>query len=145
MRNAAALLALFFSVYVPAALGQSLAHELYVHSLDCQSDVARYPHSEKEMRTVHVEWLSKTDLKVSFWQLENTDMTVRRSDSTVVVRDSTLALSLETDRAPPQTGGLFVACGWPAWVTFIIHGASRGPFEIEILGRRVPAADIVGG
>ena len=145
MRISTAYLAFLFSVHASAVIGQSLAHELYVDSLDCESEYDRYPRNSKEMSSVHIEWLSETDLKVSFWQQESTDEVVRRTDSTAKMHESTLALAVETLQTPQPAGGPYAACSWPAWVTFIIHGAIRGAFEIEILGKRVPRADIVGG
>ena len=145
VRLATALVSLFVAAFTPIALGQSLVHELYVLSLDCDSDVINHPRDEKEYRSVHVEWISETDLKISFWQIENAYEAVRRNGSLAMLNDGKLSLSVETEEFRHQAESPYMGCSWPALVTFIVHGIARGPLEVEISGGRVEPSAIVGG
>ena len=126
-------------------LGQELRHELYVDSLDCGEDAARYPKNSTEERNVVTEWLTDNDLKVSFWQSENSDLTIRRSGSGAVLADKELVLSLQEDRSVYLPGQPFMACEWPAKVTFIIHDIPRANYSVKVAGSKSRVANVVGG
>lgn len=140
----AALMIVLLLAWTKASAGV-LAHELYVDSLDCAGDGARYPKNSTEMRTVSIEWLTDSDLKVSFWQLENSNRTVRRSGSVAVLAGNELALTLEVDLTDYLPGQPVMACGWPAKVSFILHSIPRANYSFKILDWKVPAASVVGG
>ena len=83
---------------------EPLAHELYVLSLDCDSDVLSYPRNAEENRAVQIAWLSKTDLMVSYWDGETAYDAISRMGSQASLVDRTLTLSTMAEKFRTKRG-----------------------------------------
>jgi hypothetical protein len=131
MKRLLQIVALLFCIASNCADASGLVHELSVESLPCSGDFSQYP-SPDEMKAISTEWLSQTDLKISFWEMETTSYTLRKSGSTATSTAGHIELSLEVDKVLHDPNQPIAMCAWPAHITFAVHGVSRGAYEISI-------------
>lgn len=110
------------------ALAIELAHEFAVENITPSDASSLTP---DEIKSIHADWLSSTDLKVSFWQME-TCSTVRRSGSAATLEGDRIALSYETDKVPHEVGQPVAMCAWPVHVTFALHNLPLRVYKVII-------------
>ena len=113
-----------------SAVATELAHEFTVKSVTASTNPSSL--TPDEIASVHAEWLSSTDLKVAFWQMEGCSTTVRNSGSTAALDGNRIFLAYKMDKVAHEPGQPIAMCAWPVHITFTLHGLPRRGYDLVI-------------
>jgi hypothetical protein len=130
MNRIVLFLAILLSALGQSAVAANLVHELKVESYSCSSASADL--TPDEINSIQSEWLSPTELKVSFWGMETPSYVIRRSGSTAALEAGQVDLSIAIDKVAHDPNQPIAMCAWPAHIIFTIHGLPRHAYEIKI-------------